>query len=258
MTANQEGTGQNLQLAVSPASQTVSGAGVLAARNVAVNFNCSAANPCPTADGSELVGNIQFGGSNELNTSVKVMVKVKLVHPRQCLSFYNFVTDQEYTTTVTSTDVGVVQSGKNAGKVTSTMPFGQLSSNVLVVNNCSTAQRFDVDVNLDPAFDTNPNNNPGNAVFAYTGSANVDADNFNIASFGEGTPHGQTLCLRDVVVGGNQSFLATAHMGIRRGMPRSELPAGGFLFTAGLTEAGSGCTGASLGSAGSQVNYTVK
>lgn len=260
-TADQQGTGGALQLGVAPVQQTALAAGAQADRSVAITVACNQATPCTYADGDTLTANIHFAASNELDTSVKVMVKVKLVAPpTQCLSFYNFVTDQDLTTAVTRTDVGVVASGRNAGRVTSTMPFGQLSDNVLVVNSCGTAQQFDLDINLDPSFDTNPHDNPGNAVFTYAGSSSASPANFDLSAFGEGTPQGQVLCLANVSVGANSSFLATVHMGIRRGMAQEALTPNAFLFTAGLHAAGTACAGAPVapGTAGASVGYTIK
>lgn len=257
VTATQNGTNQKLQLEATPYSQLRPTFGDFAPAVVAIKTICTSANPCPSGDGDEIEANLHFAGGNEVDTTVKIKVVVKLVHPQQCMAFYNFITDQDLTTTVNSTEIVTVKKGNNAGKVTSTTPFGQFSDNVLIVNTCASAQNFDLEINLDPAFDTNPSNNPGNAVFTYSGGANVDADTFDINDFALATPHGQLLCLNNVTVGANESFLATVHMGIRRGMHASDLPAD-FLFTAAMTEPTGACDGAEIASEGATMSYTIK
>lgn len=258
--AGQNGTGQHLRVEVTPGNQQRNGPGDFAPASVAITTNCSAANPCPTDDGSEIEANLQFSQGSQVNTSVKIKVVVKLVHPTECVRFYNFLTDQDMTTVVDSTEVGVIKNGRNAGKVTATNPFGQFSDNVLVVNTCATEQNFDLDINLDPAFATNPNptGNPGNAVFTYRGGVNVDPDTFNIDEFSMGTPHGQLLCLNNVALGANESFLATVHMGTRRDLHVNDLPADGFLFTAAMLEPNLACAGAELAIQAATMSYTIK
>jgi hypothetical protein len=250
-----------LQLSPSPSSvPNIAGAGDLGSSTVTITTNCTLANPCPTVDGSELVANLQFAGTNELDTAVKVQVRIKLVHPAgPCLHLYNFLTDQELISDVTSTEVGVVKSGRNAGKVTSTTPFGQFSDNALVANTCSGISAFDLEITLDPSFDTNPNDNPGNAVFTYFAGQVVDPETFNIGSFGEGTPQGQTLCFANISLDANQSFLTTVHMGIRRGMPASALTPSPFTFTAQISEPNATCgQGTVLATQSGTMSYTIK
>jgi hypothetical protein len=93
---------------------------------------------------------------------------------------------------------------------------------VLVVNACSTAQSFNLDIVLDSHFSTDGH---GNAVFTYFTSGAVDPSAFNLGVFGSGTPQGQSLWLENITVPSGDSFLATVHMGLITGNPPSWLPA---------------------------------
>jgi hypothetical protein len=238
----------------------IAGSGSLGTSAITIKTNCTIANPCPTTDGSEIEANLQFSSSppNALDTSVKVQVRIKLVHPTQCLQLYNFLTDQDLTTDVSSTEVVVVKSGRNAGKVNATTPFGQFSQNVMVVNTCSSTESFNLSIMLDSSFDTNPNDNPGNAVFTYVAGREIDPENFNINDFSGKTPQGQMLCLTNISLAGDKTFLATVHMGIQRGIYKDSLPEGDFEFSAGIQPAGPDCGGALVGYESATMSYTIK
>ncbi len=198
-------------------------------------------------DGAQLVTSLRLStpGGSFLDTVTNVLVKLTLVHPTACLKVYNFITDATLANMVTSTEVNV----NPKGKVTSTNPYGSLSENVLIANICGTAESFDLALFLDSAFSTQPSNNPGNAVFTFSTSGEIDPTTFNIGSFGAGTPQGQSLCLQNVIVLPDTTFFATVHFSINNGMVASALPGGGagpgtFTgFGASLTGANSGCTG---------------
>jgi len=195
----------------------------------------------PNTDGSDLVGNlrIEVPGQNHLDTVTTIQVHIKLVDPTACLKLYDFITDEAFTTDVTSTDVNV----NTKGKVTATNPFGQLSDNILVVNTCSAPQTFDVKVALDPWFSTNPTGNPGNAVFAFSTAGALDPDTFNIAAFGAGTPQGQSLSFTNISVAAGDMFLLTVHMSINKGVVWNGGASGTLNgFSAGLYVSGSGFT----------------
>src|SRR6266480_28064 len=251
--------GLNLLVSAAPAIYSgITGPGNLGTSIVTITTNCTLANPCPTADGSELVANLQFSAGAQLNTSVKIQVRIKLVHPDDCLKLYNFLTDQELVSNVTSTQVVVVKSGKNAGKVTSTTPFGQFSDNILVVNTCAGGQSFDLKITLDPSFDTNPNDNPGNAVFTYIAGEQVDPASFDISKFSSQTPQGQTLCLANISLDNEETLLATVHMGIRRGIQYTALSSSPFTFLGDLFQANSDCSGSPTASADATMSYILK
>jgi hypothetical protein len=195
----------------------------------------------PPLDGAVLVGNFKLQAGS-LNTVTNVQVKIRLVNPSgACLRVYDFITDADLTNAITSTEVGV----NKKGKVTSTNPYGSLSENLMVVNTCATPETFDARVSLDPNFSTQPNNNPGNAVFTFATAGEIDPSTFAIGSFGLGTPQGQALCLQNVSVPADSTFLATVHMGINNGMAATSLPGGGTFsgFRAALSTAGFGCSG---------------
>jgi hypothetical protein len=203
-----------------------------------------------TADGSQLVGHLRLttpGGSG-VDTVTDVLVKITLVHPAgPCIRIYNFVTDTGYGTTLTSTEVNV----NRQGKVTSTNPFGSLSSNAMVVNLCATDMTFDIRMALDGSFSTQPSNNPGNAVRTFSTAEELDPTTFDIAAFGTGTAQGQKLCLQNVTVPVGHTFLDAVHMAINNGMLVTGLPGDAtFDFSATLYLPGAACTGSLLPEAG--------
>jgi hypothetical protein len=187
----------------------------------------------PSADGTDLVGNMQISapGGAHLDTVTTVQVHIKLVYPTTCLKLYNFITDEAFTQTVTNTNVNV---NNRNGKVTATTPYGQLSDNVLVVNTCSADESFDVAIALDPWFRTNPSGNPGNAVFTYATIGELDPSSFNIVAFGAGTAQGQSLHLTNITVAAGDMFLMTVHMTINKGVLWTGGNSGTFSFSAGL------------------------
>ena len=135
----------------------------------------------------------------------------------------------------------------------------------MVVNTCGTPETFDAKLRLDAAFSTQPNNNPGNAVFTFATAGEIDPATFNIASFGLGTAQGQALCLQNVLVPAGSTFLATVHMSINKGMAATSLPgAGAFTgFGATLSTAGLACSGEPLSVAtpnpvSSPLAFTIK
>jgi hypothetical protein len=197
-------------------------------------------------DGDQLVGKLQLSSEtgSKLDTVTTVIVKITLVHPSACLKVYNFITDAAFSETITATEVNV----NRRGTVVATNPYGSLSSNVVVVNTCSSVENFDLRVVLDPWFSTQPSNNPGNAVFTFAASGEIDPAAFNIASFGLGTPQGQNLCLGTVAVPGGGTFLTTVHMAINN-VAASGLPSDGKFddFRATLYGAGTACSGSPVG-----------
>ena len=206
-----------------------------------------ASDPTLNEDGAQIVSSLRIStpGDPHMDTVTNVLVKVNLVHPSACLKAYDFITDTTLATTVAATEVNV----NPRRKVTSTNPYGTLSENVLVANTCATTESFDLRTNLDGAFSTQPsNNNPGNAVFTFTTSGEVDPVSFNIGAFGTGTPQGQNLCLQNISLPAGASFLVTVKISINNGMSADLLPGGGTGpgvfsgFGAALYTAGSGCT----------------
>ena len=147
------------------------------------------------------------------------------------------MTDADFNDLLTSTEVNV-----NKGSVKSTQP-GQFADNVLIANICSAAVSFDLQIALDNRFETNPNNNPGNAVFTYATSGEVDPSTFAIQSFGTGQGKGQNLCLQNVTVAPNTSFLASVHSQVIKGLSAATLGASPFSFAAAVLTAGSNCAG---------------
>jgi hypothetical protein len=223
-----------------------------------------AADPLLNEDGDVLVGNLKLEAGNELKTVTNVKVRIRLVHPTACLKVYDFITDADLTNTITSTEVGV----NKQGKVNSTNP-GSLSQNLMVVNTCGTPETFDAKLSLDPSFSTQPNNNPGNAVFTFATAGEIDPTTFAIGSFGVGTPQGQALCLQNVSVPANSTFLATVHMSINKGMVATSLPGGGTgpgsfsgfgatLYTAGLVCSGDPLSVATPNPVSAPLAFTIK
>ena len=243
LSLNQIGS-DNLTLTPSMSPLSVSGIGWSSSVLVTVSIPASvAADPALNEDGDVLVAHLQLAADTpHLKTPTDILVKIKLVHPTACLKVYDFITDASLANTIAFTEVNV----NTRGKVTSTNPYGSLSHNVMVVNTCGTSESFDLRVYLDAWFSTQPNNNPGNAVFSFATAGEIDSSAFNIASFGTGTGQGQNLCLQNVTVPAGSTFLTTVHTSINNGLLASGLPVSGIFggFTANLTAAGSACGGA--------------
>ncbi|MFB3915277.1 MAG: hypothetical protein ACE14M_01000 [Terriglobales bacterium] len=241
--------GTDIILSPSPATVTVTAAGQSGTSTVTISINSAVpANASLNCDGCELVANLRLDttpSGAHLDTVTNVQVHIKLVYPTACLRLYNFVMDQGLTGILSSISLNVPKNGANAGKVVSSNP-GQTSDNILVVNTCSTDQSFDLGITLDPDFQTNPHNNPGNAVFTYsTSGATMEPATFDIVPFGTGTGQGQSLCLQNVTVPANTTFLATVHSQVISGTLATSLPGDGdFDFSATLYQVvNSGCTG---------------
>jgi hypothetical protein len=238
----------DLILSSAPALFSPTGPGWNSSSEISISIPASTSqNPTLNVDGTELVGNLRLTTSPEgahLDTVTNVQVHVKLVHPSNCIRVFEFITDESLTTVVSSTEVNVSR-GKTP-KVTSTNPYGQFSNNILIANTCAISHSFDLRALLDASFQTNPHDNPGNAVFTYQKSGYVDPASFNIAGFGTGTAKGQQLCLQNVNIPAGETFLAAIHMGIIKGVPPESLPlaAAMFGFSAEVYGAGSNCSGA--------------
>lgn len=235
----------NLTLTPVPASFNVTGTGWTSSSMVTVSIPSAVAqDPSLNIDGTDLVGNLQLETSPQgahLDTATTIQVHIKLIHPTACLRFFDSITDEAFTTTVTST---VVNLGGHPQKVVATTPFGQFSDNLLVVNTCGVSESFDIKAGLNSDFETTPHGNPGNAVFTYFTSGYVDPNSFNIAGFGTSTPEGEQLCLTGISVSAGDTFLMAVHMGIDKGMLPSQLPSSNsFMFSGGLYASGSSCSG---------------
>ncbi len=235
-----------VELSAAPGMFTVTGAGPIGSSVVTVSIPpATAADPALNVDGKELVGNLILDtdpAGNHLDTVTSIQVHVKLVYPvANCLRLFDLITNEPITTTVTSTVVNV---GGNPATVKSTNPFGQFSDNLLVVNTCGSARTFDLNAALDKAFATNPQGNPGNAVFTYLKTGYVDPASFSIGAFGTSAPVGQQLCLQNVTLPAGDSFLMAVHMGIIRGQSPSLLPPNGvFNFSGTIYGPGTNCSG---------------
>ena len=107
-----------------------------------------ASNPDFMQDGAQIVGNLKMAtpGGSQLDTVTNVIVKITLVHPTgPCVKAYSFITDAQLTDTITASEVNV----NSKHKVTSTNPYGSLSSNALIVNTCGVDVSFDLKMVLD-------------------------------------------------------------------------------------------------------------
>lgn len=236
--------GDQLSVVPTVSPLTVTGQGWM--QSVPVNISIPAAiasDPDLDDDGDELVGHLQLStpGNSHLNTVTDVIIKIRLVHPTACIKLYNFITDADLSETITATEVNV---NARRNTVTSTNPYGSLSSNVLVANTCSNTETFDLLMLLDSWFTTQPSNNVGNAVFTFSTRGELDPASFSVSSFGVGTAQGQSLCLKNVSVAPGDTFLATVHMAINNGLSATGLPIDGLFdgFTATLYGAGSSCS----------------
>jgi hypothetical protein len=242
----QSGNGTPVQFSPAPLPNafSVTGPGWLGQSVVTVSIDCSKLDT--PYDGESIDGNLNEQTSPQgahLSTISTVQVHITLTFPTQCMKLYSFETNQDSSTMLT----GVTLQVKN-GAVKAMNP-GQASVDALVVNTCPSSESFDILVGLDPDWETNPHNNPGNATFTYFTTGEVDPSTFNLTSFGTGTGEGEVVCLTNINLPGNESFLMTVHSGLISGLTTSVLPSDGdFDFSARLYPAGSGCSGTPLGS----------
>lgn len=234
-----------VQLVPSPAQFSVSGIGWTDSSTVSVAIDCSQLPPETPFDGQEIVGNLNVNTSPSgahLDTISTIQVHIKLAIPETpCLKLYSFETDQDSGTLLS----GIVVNANKSGSIKSTNP-GTISADGMVVNTCQEAKSFDLQIGLDPLWQTIPFNNPGNATFTYTLAGEMDPGTLGVLT--NGTPQGQTLCLRNVTLVPGDSFLANVHSAIMSGMTKTNLDADhDFDFSAELYSAGTTCTGAPLG-----------
>jgi hypothetical protein len=230
-------------LTLTPAISPLSVTGIGWASSTLVTISISdavASDPTLNEDGDVLVGRLQLAAQDNphLKTPTDILVQITLVHPTACVKVYDFISDASLANTIISTEVNV----NRQGRVTSTNPYGSLSHNVMVVNTCGSSETFDLRVYLDSWFSTQGN---GNAVFTFTTAGEVDPSAFNMAVFGTGTGRGQNLCLENITVPGDSTFLTTVHTNINNGWLATGLPTNGVFsgFWSKLTTAGLSCSG---------------
>jgi hypothetical protein len=241
-TLSQDQQGGYVDLAANPNAFTLTATGQNGTSRVTVYIAPDkAGNLPPSADGTDLVGNLKLDAGSKVGTVTNIQVHIRLVHPTECVKVYNFVTDQDFNLGILdSTSLNVPANGKNAGKVVSSQP-GQFSDNVLIANTCATDQSFDLKIGLDSSFTTQG----ANAVRTYTAAGEFDSTSFNAIMSAGGAPNGTGLCLQNVTVPAGTSFLATVHSEVKKGLLQTLLPAdGSFDFAASVYEnVNAGCTG---------------
>jgi hypothetical protein len=231
----------NVNMTANPNPLSISGTSWTGTSRVGIYIPASvASDPDLDDDGDEIVGNLRLEtpAASHMDTPTNVKVRIRLVHPTACVRFYNFITDPELETTYTSI---AVKFHPSTHKLQNTTP-GQLSDNLLVVNTCATTETFDLKVALDSWFTTNPNSNPGNAVFTYSAAGTMDLDTFLVSSFGSGVPRGQQLCLQNLSIPAGSTLLTTVKMDLAAPANTfaADLPAS-FTFGGSLFGAGTAC-----------------
>jgi hypothetical protein len=238
----QDQEGGHVELWPDPNAFTLTHAGQQGTSTVYITIvNDKDGNPPPSVDGTDLVGNLKLDAGSAVGSVTNVQVHIRLVHPSSCLSVYTFVTDQEFTGILSTTNVKVGESGAKKDKVVSSNP-GQFSDNVLIVNACGADQTFDLKVDPDPSFVINSNGNP---VVAYTAAGEFDTSTFGALFGGTSTNHQQNLCLQNVTVPFGATLLVTVHSEVQKDALASTLPAdSSFDFAAALFETvNGGCAG---------------
>jgi hypothetical protein len=274
---NGDNADHNLRLSVA-SSLVLSATGVENTTGVTVQVQCGGGGgvpACPTGTGTTIDRHLQFTettntGGRVMTTSVQVHVSIMLIVPvaEQCLAMANIVTDQGWTQRLDTTELVVIANGKNANTVRATTPFGQHSQDVAVVNNenCSELKDFDLKVELDPRYETNPNNNPGNATFLYLSDDPIDLSSTIFTVNAVGTPQQQKLCLKGQSLDPGSSLLVRVHMQIKRGLNILSDPVwttppapGDFEFKAALYPSGSDCSGTPILTATTyKLPYTIR
>jgi hypothetical protein len=199
-----------------------------------------ALDPTLNQDGSVIVGNLALDAhGTHLDTATNIQVKIRLVHPTNCVAMYTFVTDTDLVNVASSITVKLGGPAANR-KIVATSPYAQLSHDVLLVNTCGTDQTIDLRLSLDSRFETNPSSNPGNAVSLYSTSGAVSSAPINLASFGSGTGYGQTLQFTDLTLPAGTTTLVTVHMQINKSLAPASLGSSPFTFSASAFEPASG------------------
>jgi hypothetical protein len=237
LTIQQNGC-EDLTLTPDQTNFTVTGLGWTGSTTVHIFIPAGVSN----ADGTDIVGNLHISvpGGNHVGTPTSVQVHILLVHPTACLKVYNFVTDENFTSILSST---TVQLGGRLDEVKSTNP-GQFSYDVLIVNTCGTTLVTDLGIALDSRWETNPHNGHGNPVTTYSTAGVVDPGTFNILTFGTGAAAGHLLCLQNVSIPTSTTFLATVHSEVIKDLSAALLGTAPFTHSAALRQANTGCTGA--------------
>jgi hypothetical protein len=251
----QSGTGTPVQffsaspLSPDPATFSVIGNGWTGSSLVTIFIDCAKLPSGSPYDGEDIVGNLneqtEPQGSH-LDTISTIQVHITLAMPDACLKLYSFETNQGSGSPLSAVTVVANKSGA----VKSTNP-GQASVDALVVNTCPEPFSFDLAVGLDPEWQTNPSNNPGNATFTYMTSGELDpTTDFSLITsliHSGGTPQHEVLCLQNVTLPASSSFLTTVHSEINTGydggLTVPLLPSDGdFDFNATIFEPGTSCS----------------
>ena len=99
-------------------------------------------------------------------------------------------------------------------------------------------------------------------MFTYSTAGEIDPNIFSIQSFGAGTPNGHQLCLQNVTMAPDSSFLATVHSQVIKGQSAAALGTSPFVFSADLRTAASSCGGvldsvAAPNPAGTALPFTI-
>lgn len=208
-----------------------------------------------------LQGHVTVASSSKsFKTSDKVTVKIVLTSggpPPACLNLTAATSDQNTGDLLSA--VAVVTSKS----LTKTTNPGTISVDGLVVNNCADSRTFDILVQMANNWDTQPTNNPGNSTFLYNQSGLVDT--FLVSGWGTGTKQGEEVCVQNVTLAAGASLLDRVHAQIDTGILYNQLQNYGqtpqdFVFTVGLSTAGTACAGDAVpftGSGIANLNYTV-
>ncbi len=229
--------GKDLTLAPNPSSVAVTDTNFSGTSRITISVPDGA----PSADGTELVGNLQLEtpGNSRLGTVTTVQVHVKLVYPTACLKLYDFITKQGLDPFSSLT----VNVNRNQ-KITGTNP-PQLSDNILLVNTCSMPHDFSLEARLDSDFATNPSGNPGNAVFLYTSSDTAEPTVSTISSYatGVGAAKQQATCLPGLTIQAHQTILMAVHMALNNKILNPDALPAKFAFGASVYGATGACSG---------------
>jgi hypothetical protein len=234
-------TNRPVKLAVSKSSLYIDSAGGSDWLTVGISIDCSGPAGCVNQDGKTYTTKLDIGNNNAVQGFVgkEVWVRVTLINPSTCVGVYNWVTDTTLAHDIEHTDVNA-----NNRKVVATNPFGQWSQNVLVVNaDAPGCQNEWVDIwyALDSRFQTNPVNNPGNAVFTWTGPGTLTPATFAWTGIGGKTKWGQEACAPNLSVAPGSSVLLTVKNNIITGGAPSSLGTTPFEFSGGIAAPSATC-----------------
>ena len=239
LTLKQNGV-QSLILEAQPSNYSVSGLGWSEDSEVTITIPAGV----PNADGTMLVGNLNFTipGSYRVGTPTMVQVQILLEWPTYCLKVYNFIGDagaERIHEDTFSLDVKVKD-----GVVKSASP-GTISYNTLVSNFCDQNMTLDIGAVLDRNWRVSGAQGAKlySATGLYSAIGDMDLENFDVNNFNSNTNNGKDVCFRNETLHVNQTVLMNIKIHMQDDVLQANLGSSPFVFSTALRLPESNCAG---------------